>query len=131
MFTSQGFNVISDEEAMLILLQSPGRFVVYLGAGASVEVGVPTAAGICQELADELVRIEERQRQIKGLTPSNLTNDAREQFLREQLDWDDDENRYYNCVTRVLRSPATRVDYFRKKLEHIKPGIRTLLHLPS
>jgi hypothetical protein len=122
MLTSKGFNVVSDEEAILILSQSPGRFVLYIGAGASVEVGVPTAAGICNELADELVRIEEKQRQIKGITPLRLTANARKQFLKDRLDWDNEEDRYYNCVTRVLRAPAARVDYFRKKLEHVKPA---------
>jgi O-acetyl-ADP-ribose deacetylase (regulator of RNase III) len=122
MLTSQGFNVLSDEEAILILSQSPGRFVLYIGAGASVEVGVPTAAGICEELADELLRIEEGQRIFKGVATSGLTGTEREQFLRDRLDWDDDENRYYNCLTRILRSPANRVDYFRKKLEHVEPA---------
>jgi hypothetical protein len=35
----------------------PGRFVLYIGAGVSVEAGVPTAAGICEELADELTKL--------------------------------------------------------------------------
>src|SRR5262245_25307025 len=101
MLTSQGFNVISDQDAILTLSQSHGHFVLYLGAGASAEVGVPTAAEICEQLADDLVQVEEKQRQIKKILPSTLTSEERDQFLRERLDWDDAENRYYNCVTRV------------------------------
>jgi O-acetyl-ADP-ribose deacetylase (regulator of RNase III) len=122
MLTPYGFNVISDEEAILTLSHLPGRFVLYIGAGVSVEVGIPTAAGICAELADELIRMEEKQRDIRGITPSRLTGDERSQFLRERLDWEDDDNRYYNCVTRVLSSPTSRVDYFRKKLERVEPA---------
>jgi O-acetyl-ADP-ribose deacetylase (regulator of RNase III) len=122
MLSSQGFNVVSDEEAIHFVRKSSGNFVAFLGAGASVEAGVPVAAGICQELAADCVSEEEKNRHLKGGPKRPLTDAERVNFLAQRLRWEDKENRYYNCVTGVLPSPVSRVAYFRGKLGGVKPS---------
>jgi O-acetyl-ADP-ribose deacetylase (regulator of RNase III) len=116
------YNIVSEEKASDLLSQTPGRFVLYLGAGASAEAGVPTASDICRELAEERVREEERNRLRMHLEPLDLDQKARAELLNREFDWDNEEERYFNCVRRARPTEASRVEYFRGKLKYTKPA---------
>ena len=93
---------ISDGEAIRYILQEENRYVCYLGAGASVEAGVMTAQGICEEIRKEL------------LEHSSLRD--------SDLDWDDPSQRYVTCIRKGYPTPAKRVQYFRRMLKNIRPS---------
>ena len=122
MLTAAGYNVISDERVASVIKNSPSSFVFYLGAGVSVEAGVPSAWNICDNIASDLLQQEERTRQFKGLTPARLVGEEREQYLNKMLGWHDEEKRYLNCVKLHFATPAIRVEYFRRLLEHKTPS---------
>lgn len=106
---------LTDDEVIDYILPSPdqfgevppGRFVCYLGAGASVEAGVPAAQAICDDI---------RQRKTKRLKgPDALAE------WEQRVHWVDAGLRYASCM-KDLGNDAMRVQYFRELLRGRQPS---------
>ncbi len=99
--------IITDDEAIRFVRQSPDTFVCYVGAGASAEAGVKSAWEICEEIRETLV-------------PDSLAEQEKQLRLQD-LQWHDDSYRYATCVKKY-GNPAARVEYFRRLLHGVQPS---------
>ncbi len=106
-------NVLSSPEVVKSILDTRDRFVLWLGAGASVEAGVKTADEVCWEIREALVAMDPVLREADA--------EAVEAWAREKLDWDDPHRRYRTCIHSYKTAPA-RVDYFRQMLRGVQPS---------
>jgi O-acetyl-ADP-ribose deacetylase len=100
------YDVIPDLDVIRYVNQEPGRFAVFLGAGASAEAGVSTANQIAEEV---LARLRE----------ADPAQDETE--LKRSLNWDDPKRRYATSLNRY-GNEILRVEYFRKLLRGKKPA---------
>lgn len=98
----------SDARVVEILKDNRGRFAIYLGAGASIEAGVPGAQQICDGI--RLARLGDKP------TPEKIARVERE------LRWSNPAQRYMAAIQAVRPSPAQRVDFFRSSLRGIPPS---------
>ncbi|MFN0051550.1 MAG: SIR2 family protein [Planctomycetales bacterium] len=99
---------VSSGDVIDYVNNSRGSFVLWLGAGASVEAGVKTGGQICEELSQIL---------SAGARPGDL--DA---WRKTELNWNDGKRRYSTCLRRYAPTPAQRVQYFRKLIDGIQPS---------
>ena len=99
-------HVVPDSEVIRFIRQEPGRYVSFLGAGASAEAEVPTAGGICNQILDLL----------KSADPARDETE-----LRNDLRWNDARRRYSTCLLKY-GNDAQRVEYFRKLLRGKRPA---------
>lgn len=106
-------NIFSDIDAIRFILLEPNRFVCYLGAGASAEAGVPTAGQICKEIRDQLLAYE---------LPAPKNQSAVTRWENERLKWNDPAQRYTTCIHEGYKAKAARVEFFRRKLQEIRPS---------
>jgi O-acetyl-ADP-ribose deacetylase (regulator of RNase III)/NAD-dependent SIR2 family protein deacetylase len=104
---------IRETEAVRYLLQEPGRYVCYLGAGASAEAGIPTSQFICAEIRDKL-----RDSELPGVRNKSQIS----RWENSRLNWNDPSQRYSSCIRKAYPNKATRVEYFRKKLQGRRPS---------
>jgi O-acetyl-ADP-ribose deacetylase (regulator of RNase III)/NAD-dependent SIR2 family protein deacetylase len=100
----------SDKEVIRHVVQNPGVYVCYLGAGASAEAGVMTAGSICEAIRAELL----------AAVPSN--DKERQREIDEVLEWNDESRTYLACIENAYPNKATRVAYFRKELLGVRPS---------
>lgn len=105
--------IISDVEAIQIILASRGRFAIHVGAGVSAEAKVMTAWGICEEIWNTL----RRSPLLSSATPEEIR-----QWENTELKWNDPAKRYAVSIQRLYRTPAARVQFFRRKLQGKKPS---------
>jgi O-acetyl-ADP-ribose deacetylase (regulator of RNase III) len=99
-------HVVPDTEVIRHVLQDPGRFAAFVGAGASREARVFTANEISNDVLDRLHE-------------ANPDRDLAD--LRVELKWDDIRRRYSTCLLR-FGGEAQRVLYFRKLLQDKEPA---------
>jgi O-acetyl-ADP-ribose deacetylase (regulator of RNase III) len=99
--------VTSDLDVLRYVRQQPGRYALFMGAGASLEADVLTADQICRDIRH---RLEQQH-------PSRSQDD-----LDELLNWNDPRRRYSTCLMRYGRSAAQRVAYFRELLKAKQPA---------
>jgi SIR2-like domain len=102
--------VISEAEAIRKILESKNRFACYLGAGASVEAGVPTAAQICGNVRADLA--------AKLMVPK----ETEDQWAAGRLAWNNLALRYVTCIKTAYQNEAGRVEYFREMLRRKVPS---------
>src|SRR2546427_125592 len=106
--------IISDTEAIRHIVDRPGTYACYLGAGASVEAGVMSAQTICERIRDKLAAVN-----------PNLDESDKEQVERwaqDELNWPDTSRRYITCIDKGYPNVATRVEYFRDLLRKSRPS---------
>lgn len=99
-------NYITEEEAISFILNEKGRFVSYLGAGASAEAGVPTAISICNQI---------KERKTRGRSPEYLER------WENEVNWKDYGLRYFSCM-KTYGPQAMRVQFFRELLKGKNPS---------
>lgn len=99
--------VVSEADAIRSILGS-NRFALYLGAGASVDAGVPTAQLICDRIRDDLL---DREPTVDRDDPV-----AVERWANEVLHWSDADRRYVTCIRRAYPNLAQRLEYFRRDI---------------
>jgi O-acetyl-ADP-ribose deacetylase (regulator of RNase III) len=105
--------VISDREAVRLLLQQRERYVLYLGAGASAEAGVKVANQICWDLREHLQRFQ----------PAGTEEpDKVEAWANDRLSWNKPDRRYSACMKAAHPDRAGRVEYFRHLLRGKAPS---------
>jgi O-acetyl-ADP-ribose deacetylase (regulator of RNase III)/NAD-dependent SIR2 family protein deacetylase len=109
--------IISDAEATRHILTVRDRYALYLGAGASVDAGVKSAQGICEDLRKEMI------------ASANLGDEGdpgyaerAEEWANEYLNWNDPSRRYLSCMLRGRPNGAQRVEYFRAMLRGKQPS---------
>lgn len=85
-----------------------GRFTIYLGAGASIEAGVPTGQQICDRI--RISRLGEKP------TPKQIRTVDRE------LNWATPSLRYMTAIQKAYPNRAQRVQFFRDSLLQIQPS---------
>ena len=100
--------VVSDIDVVRNIVTNQGAFTAWLGAGASIEAGVPTAREICDCIRREIARFEK---------PVNEAD-----WARIELDWDDPRRRYSTCLLRYAKTPVQRLRYFRSLIEGVQPS---------
>jgi len=105
--------VFSDTEVIRILLQEKARYAFYVGAGISVDAGVPTAAQICDEIRDQLLLYE---------LPHPKDQGEIQAWENRRLNWADISLRYSTCLRAAYPAEAQRVEYFRNKLRSVAPS---------
>jgi O-acetyl-ADP-ribose deacetylase (regulator of RNase III) len=101
-------DLIAQADVQLAVRESPGRHVVFLGAGVSKEAGVPLANEICEDI---------RQKLLSGR--EDITDPAA--WADEQLFWRDISRRYMACLN-AYGPAAQRVTYFRRMLKDARPA---------
>src|SRR5690349_21331948 len=106
--------MLSERSVFRYLLEEKERYVCYLGAGASVEAGVPTALEISRDIAEKIAAEE-------GL-PFNQDDPACKQWLNETFAWNDPGRRYLKCITSRYPHAAGRLAFFRRMIAHKKPS---------
>lgn len=104
--------ILQSHEVVKSVLESPDRFMLWLGAGASVEAGVKSAPAVCSDIRDELIAAN------PGLR--NADRERIDEWARTKLDWDNPERRYGACISEL--GPAVRVEYFRNLLRGRQPS---------
>src|SRR4051794_34404583 len=104
---------ISETEAIRKILEARGRFASYLGAGTSIEAGVKSAVGICEEIRAMLAR-------SRGISLANSRK--LDSWAARELNWSDLSLQYVTCIEEAFQTPADRVEYFRKMLKGIAPS---------
>jgi O-acetyl-ADP-ribose deacetylase (regulator of RNase III) len=105
--------IVSDREAVRLLLQQRERYVLYLGAGASAEAQVKVADQICTEIRDRM-----RQFDLTG----NEDDGEVEAWANAKLAWDQPSRRYSTCMQVAYPTQAMRVEYFRQLLKGKAPS---------
>ena len=121
------YRVIDPFNAIRTIVHSKGQFSVFLGAGASLEAGVPTADAICQNIGEEIIAEENQKRKFHSRKLIKTEKDKR-QWLDDVVNWNDEENRYTSCIKHWYSQQTARVDFFRDLLREKKPG--SLLRIP-
>jgi O-acetyl-ADP-ribose deacetylase (regulator of RNase III) len=102
-------NLISEQEVFGWIRGLKSRYVAFVGAGISVDSGIPSAGQICEQIKEVVV-------------PKSLSSDTeKESWARTYLAWDDPERRYTTCLNRGLPGLPTRVEYFRGLLKWRRP----------
>ena len=105
--------IIQENEAIYNIIQARDRYICYLGAGVSAEAGVKTAVEICDEIYSQLI-------------DSELMNSSDEEQARQRveltLDWKEISRRYVMCMHKGFANKYSRVEYFRKLLQTIRPS---------
>jgi len=104
--------IISDAAAIMQIGSTDNRYLCWVGAGGSVEAGVRTAAGICEDIRKEFIEA----RQKEGLKPKEI-----EEWIDEKLHWQDSGRRYLACIQAREPNLAKRVDFFRRVLQNKQP----------
>jgi O-acetyl-ADP-ribose deacetylase (regulator of RNase III) len=99
--------IISDKDAIENIIGEPGRWAFYLGAGLSVESGVPTAQQIS---ADVRAAMAKRQPE---LSPDQLDR---------ELEWSSPARRYPTCIRRGFPNEERRLSYFRSIVRDAEPA---------
>ena len=105
--------VVTDREAVRLLLQQRQRYVLYLGAGASAEAQVKVADQICAEIRERM-----RQTDLTG----NEDDGEVEAWANTKLAWDQPSRRYSTCMQVEYPNQAMRVEYFRQLLKGKAPS---------
>ena len=100
--------VVSDVDIVRSIVTNQGAFTPWLGAGASIEAGVPTARDICDHIRREIAGFE------------NPVNEV--EWARSELAWDDPRRRYSTCLLRYAKTPVQRLRYFRSLIEGVQPS---------
>jgi hypothetical protein len=107
LMAAKNIAVTSDLDVLRYVRQQPGRYALFMGAGASLEADVLTADQICRDIRN---RLEQQN-------PSRSQDD-----LEDLLNWNDPRRRYSTCLMRYGRSAAQRVAYFRELLKAKQPA---------
>jgi O-acetyl-ADP-ribose deacetylase (regulator of RNase III) len=115
------FRVIDPFKAIRTIIQSKGQFSIFLGAGTSIEAGVPTADMICQNIAEEIITDENQKRKFHSRKLLESENEKK-QWLNKTVNWDDEENRYSSCIKYWYSQQTARVDFFRDLLRWKNPS---------
>jgi O-acetyl-ADP-ribose deacetylase (regulator of RNase III)/NAD-dependent SIR2 family protein deacetylase len=100
--------VVSDVDVIRNIVTNQGAFTAWLGAGASIEAGVPTARDICEEIRQEIARFDKPANEVE--------------WARQELAWDDPRRRYSTCLLRYAKTPVQRLRYFRRLIEGTQPS---------
>jgi O-acetyl-ADP-ribose deacetylase (regulator of RNase III)/NAD-dependent SIR2 family protein deacetylase len=97
------------------ILEARGAYYALYGAGLSVEAGVPTADGICKDIA--------KQQLVVHLGPdADIDAPDAKQWLVKNLAWDRLDERYAKCIRTQYVNPADRVEFFRRTLRNKSPS---------
>lgn len=107
-FNRLNVEVVSDVDVVRNVVTSKGAFTAWLGAGASIEAGVPTAREICDEIRREIAKFERPASEVE--------------WARAELAWDDPRRRYSTCLLRYAKTPVQRLRYFRRLIEGVQPS---------
>lgn len=110
------FEIVSDRVAAAQIVEAPGTYQAFFGAGLSVEAGVPTANQICTQIATSQLRINGFGENADPNAPA-----ARE-WLTTHLAWDRSDERYAKCIRTQYPNPGDRVDFFRRALAGVTPS---------
>jgi O-acetyl-ADP-ribose deacetylase (regulator of RNase III)/NAD-dependent SIR2 family protein deacetylase len=100
--------VASDVDIVRNIVSYPGSFAAWLGAGASIEAGVPTARTICDEIRRKMAEHEKPANELE--------------WARNELAWDDQKRKYSTCLLRYAQTPAQRIQYFRSLIAGTQPS---------
>lgn len=115
------FKIIDPFKVFRTIIQNKGQFSIFLGAGASVEAKVPTADMICQEIASDIISLENERREVTNEKLLDTENDKK-QWLNDTVSWDDDESRYSTSIKYLYSQQSERIDYFRRMLHGKNPS---------
>jgi O-acetyl-ADP-ribose deacetylase (regulator of RNase III)/NAD-dependent SIR2 family protein deacetylase len=114
------YSVISEIVAAhrIVANVSRGRFVPWLGAGASCEAGIPPAQRLAQEIEDGLISLHVQENQ--GKAP--LTDDERAALLKRLCPCTDRDHRYSETMKRGYPGLRERVEFFRNLTQGAQPS---------
>lgn len=115
------YRVIDPFNAIRTIIQSRGQFSIFLGAGISIEAGVPTADMICQSIGEKIIFDENQKRKFHSRKLIE-TEKEKKQWLNNIVNWDDEESRYSSCIKHWYTQQTARVDFFRDLLREKKPS---------
>jgi len=109
------YEIVSARVAAAQILEARGAYYALYGAGLSVEAGVPTADGICKDIA--------KQQLVVHLGPdADIDSPDAKQWLVKNLAWDRLDERYAKCIRTQYVNPADRVEFFRRTLRNKSPS---------
>jgi O-acetyl-ADP-ribose deacetylase (regulator of RNase III) len=101
-------DLLGQADVLHSLRESPGRYVLFLGAGVSKEAQVPLADEICEDIKTRL------------LTGRGDIVDT-DAWAQETLAWKDPSRRYMTCLN-AYGSAEERLTYFRQLLKDTRPA---------
>jgi len=111
---------VEDLITLLRLSEGRSRYVLFLGAGASVESGVPGASWIVLDL------LRDRYRRDHNLPEANSVPEPEIRNWAAQQPWyqvDSDESEYAKVMRAVLPTPGAQEDYLKRLLLVARPSL--------
>jgi hypothetical protein len=111
---------VEDLISLLRLVDGHSRYVLFLGAGASVESGLPGASSIVQDLLRRSYAAHHNLSDANQVPESEIRDWAGK---REWYQADSGESEYAKVVRHILLAPGTQEDYLRELLLAADPSL--------